>query len=99
MDIEIYEDNIPVREQARGVCEFLGMDPLYIANEGKMVVFVDGKDADRVLKAMKRNKYGKESVIIGEVSGGKKGSVLLNTVIGTKRIVDMHYSEQLPRIC
>jgi hydrogenase expression/formation protein HypE len=98
-NIEIYEEKIPVREQARGICEFLGMDPLYIANEGKMVVFVASDDADAVLKAMRGNKYGRKSIIIGEVTGDTNGSVFLNTTIGTKRIVDMHYSEQLPRIC
>jgi len=99
VDIDIYEEKIPVRVQTRGMCEFLGMDPLYIANEGKMVVFSGKDDAEAVLKAMKKNIYGKESAIIGEVSSGKNGSVFLNTGIGTKRIVDIHYSEQLPRIC
>ena len=83
-DIEIYEEAIPVRQQARGICEFLGMDPLYIANEGKMVVFAASDDADVVLQAMKNSKYGKDSVIIGEVSSGKKGSVFLNTKIRDK---------------
>ena len=98
-NIEISEVSIPLRQQARGICEFLGMDPLYIANEGKMVAFVGKDDAEVVLNAMKKNKYGKESVIIGEVKDNNRGIVLLNTEIGTKRIVDMHYSEQLPRIC
>jgi len=97
--IEVFEESIPLRQQARGICEFLGMDPLYIANEGKMVVFVDKDDAEIVLEAMKKNKYGKESAIIGEVKDSNRSIVLLNTEIGTKRIVDMHYSEQLPRIC
>ncbi len=98
-NIEIFEESIPLRQQARGICEFLGMDPLYIANEGKMVTFVGKDDAGIVLETMKKNKYGKESVIIGEVKNSSRGIVLLNTEIGTKRIVDMHYSEQLPRIC
>jgi len=98
-DIDIAEESIPVRLQTRGICEFLGMDPLYIANEGKMVVFVDGSDADKVLKAMKKSKYGKQSRIIGKVTSGGNGTVYLNTEIGTKRVVDIHYSEQLPRIC
>jgi hydrogenase expression/formation protein HypE len=99
LDIEIFEEDIPVRSQTRGICEFLGMDPLYIANEGKMVIFTASEDADKVLKAMKKNKYGRESVIIGKVSSKGKGSVFLNTQLGTRRLVDLHYSEQLPRIC
>jgi len=99
LDIEIFEEDIPVRIQTRGICEFLGMDPLYIANEGKMVIFAASEDADKILKAMKKNKYGRESVIIGKVSNKGKGSVFLNTQLGTRRLVDIHYSEQLPRIC
>ena len=99
LDIEIFEEDIPVRSQARGICEFLGMDPLYIANEGKMVIFSSSEDAGKVLEAMKKNKYGRESVIIGRVSNKGSGSVFLNTQLGTRRLVDIHYSEQLPRIC
>jgi hydrogenase expression/formation protein HypE len=99
LDIDIFEESIPVRNQTRGICEFLGMDPLYIANEGKMVIFASGGDADKVVKAMKKNKYGRDSKIIGKVSSKGKGSVFLNTQLGTRRLVDMHYSEQLPRIC
>lgn len=98
-DIEIFEDKIPVRSQSRGICEFLGMDPLYIANEGKMVIFVSSQDTDKVLDALKNNIYGRESKVIGKVSGKEKGLVFLNTQLGTRRLVDMHYSEQLPRIC
>ena len=82
-----------------GICKFLGLDPLYIANEGKMVAFVDSKDAQKVLGKMKKNIYGKESRIIGEVAGEGKGFVILNTELGTRRVLDLHYSEQLPRIC
>ncbi|MBA7606737.1 Carbamoyl dehydratase HypE [subsurface metagenome] len=82
-----------------GICEFLGLDPLYIANEGKMVAFVDRRDADKILQSMKKNKYGKDSQIIGEVTEKGKGLVILNTKLGTRRLLDLHYSEQLPRIC
>lgn len=100
--IDLYEDKIPVKREVKGICEFLGLDPLYIANEGKMVVFVDKNDADTVLDVMKKNKYGKDSCIIGEVTKkekGKYGSVILITKLGTRRIIDLNYSEQLPRIC
>jgi len=101
-NINIFEDKIPIKKEVRGICEFLGLDPLYIANEGKMIVFVDKKDADCVLHAMKKNRYGKESCIIGEVtekSKNKEEKVILTTKLGTKRILDLHFSEQLPRIC
>ena len=96
---EIDKSKIPLKKEARGLCEFLGMDPLYIANEGKMVIFVGSKDGQKVLEAMKKNKYGKDSQIIGKVVKKGEGIVVLNTEIGTKRILDLHYSEQLPRIC
>jgi len=99
LDIDLFQESVPLQKQARGICEFLGMDPLYIANEGKMVVFVDSADADNVLEVMRSNKYGKESAIIGEVAKKGKGTVILKTEIGTERILDLHYSEQLPRIC
>jgi len=98
-NINIYENKIPVKKEVRGICEFLGLDPLYIANEGKMVVFTDKKDVDAVLKAMRKNRYGKDSCIIGEVTEKGKGNVTLTTSIGTKRVLDLPFSEQLPRIC
>jgi len=99
LDIDLFQESVPLRKQARGICEFLGMDPLYIANEGKMVAFVGRDDADKVLEIMRSSKYGKESAIIGEVLKEGKGIVVLKTDIGTERLLDLHYSEQLPRIC
>ena len=96
--ITIYEDKIPVRDEVRGVCEILGFDPLYVANEGKIVVIVPQKNAEEVLAVMKRNRYGEHSSIIGEVNNGSAG-VRLRTVIGSTRVVDMISGEQLPRIC
>jgi len=98
-NIAIHQDKIPVKREVVGICEFLGLDPLYIANEGKIVVFVDKDDAEKVLQSMRKNKYGRSSQIIGEVTDSGQGMVVLNTTIGTKRILDMHYSKQLPRIC
>ncbi|MCL5771531.1 MAG: hydrogenase expression/formation protein HypE [Actinobacteria bacterium] len=96
----IYEDKIPIKKEVTGLCEFLGLDPLYIANEGKIIVFVDAADADKVLDAMKKNKYGKDSCVIGEVTQKSSlNTVLFKTKIGTNRILDKFYSEQLPRIC
>jgi hydrogenase expression/formation protein HypE len=98
-DIDLFQENVPIQKQARGICEFLGMDPLYIANEGKMVAFIGSDDAENVLEVMKSSKYGKKSAIIGEVVKKGRGNVILKTEIGTERILDLHYSEQLPRIC
>ena len=97
--IAIHQDKIPIKREVVGICEFLGLDPLYIANEGKIAVFVDKDDAEKVLQSMRKNKYGRSSQIIGEVTDSGQGMVVLNTTIGTKRILDMHYSKQLPRIC
>ena len=97
--IVLYEDKIPVKEAVRGACEILGLDPLYVANEGKMIVIVPPEEAEAVLKAMRNNKYGRESAIIGEVTGDKPGRVIMKTRLSTSRIVDMLSGELLPRIC
>ncbi|MCX6347660.1 MAG: hydrogenase expression/formation protein HypE [Actinobacteria bacterium] len=97
---DVFEEKIPVKREARSLCEFLGLDPLYIANEGKMLIFVDASHADKVLDAMKKNKYGHNSLIIGEVIKKMEfGAVAYKTKIGTTRFLDKFYSEQLPRIC
>jgi len=99
VSIRIEEKNIPVREEVLGACEMLGFDPLYVANEGKLVAIVPDKDAARILKAMRKNKYGKDAVIIGEVAAEKPGRVVMKTVLGAHRIVDMLVGDLLPRIC
>ena len=97
--IIINENSIPISEEVKGACEILGIDPLYIANEGKLVAFVPESDTNNVLKAMRSHPLGKESVIIGKVVTGNTGSVVLKTSIGTSRVIDMLSGEQLPRIC
>jgi len=99
VEIEIDEENIPVQEEVRAACEILGYDLLYLANEGKLVAFVSPEVVPEVLKKMRKNKYGKESKIIGRVTKKSEGKVYLRTTIGGKRIVDMLTGEQLPRIC
>jgi len=99
VDVEINEGDISVQEEVRAACEILGYDPLYLANEGKVVTFVPSEIAPEVFKKMRKNKYGKESKIIGRVVRKSEGKVYLNTIIGGKRIVDMLTGEQLPRIC
>jgi hydrogenase expression/formation protein HypE len=97
--IRIREDRIPVKAEVGGLCELLGLDPLYLANEGKLIAFVAPEDADAVLKAMRQDPYGREAVLIGEVTAEHPGKVFMNTRIGGTRIVDMLAGEQLPRIC
>jgi hydrogenase expression/formation protein HypE len=97
--IEINEQNVPAKPAVRAACEMLGFDPLYVANEGKLVAFVKESDAAKVLEVMKKTKYGKEAVVIGKVIGTGKSQVRLKTAIGGTRLVDMLPGEMLPRIC
>jgi hydrogenase expression/formation protein HypE len=97
--IEIAEDRIPVREEVKGACEILGLDPLYVANEGKLVAIVSADIADQIIVRMKENIYGRDACIIGEVKAEPQGIVALKTGFGGTRIVDMLVGEQLPRIC
>ncbi|WP_460200728.1 hydrogenase expression/formation protein HypE [Scytonema sp. NUACC21] len=97
--IRLDEQALPVREEVKGVCEILGLDPLYLANEGKLVVIVGEENAETVLSAMKSHPAGKDSCLVGEVISSPPGIVLLKTAFGAERIVDMLVGEQLPRIC
>lgn len=97
--IEIREDLIPVREEVKGACEILGLDPLYVANEGKLVAVVSAEIADKIIARMKENIHGRQACIIGEVKAEPQGIVAMTTGFGGTRIVDMLAGEQLPRIC
>jgi hydrogenase expression/formation protein HypE len=97
--ITIVEDLIPVSEEVLGACEILGFDPLYVANEGKLIAFVAPAAADTVFAAMRTHPLGNNSVIIGEVVADHPGTVIMKTRIGGSRVVDMLSGEQLPRIC
>jgi hydrogenase expression/formation protein HypE len=97
--IEINEEDIFIKENVRGICELLGFDPLYVANEGKVVMVVAAEDAEKVLEALRADEYGKDASIIGEVTDVHRGRAWLNTGIGGRRIIDMLAGEQLPRIC
>ncbi len=99
LGIEIYENQLPILEEVKGACEILGLDPLYIANEGKVLVFVPKEEADKVLSVMKAHKYGKNSAIIGKLCNEHPKMLRMKTTIGSTRIVDMISGEQLPRIC
>ncbi len=97
--IRIREAAIPVNEVVRGACEILGLDPLYLANEGKLVAIVPGAAAQTVLAAMRAHPAGRAAAIVGEVTPAPVGSVILSTAFGGDRIVDTLVGEQLPRIC
>lgn len=97
--IRIEESKVPARDAVRAACEMLGYDPLYVANEGKLVAIVAPEDGDQILEAMRGDPNGREAAIIGEVVSEPEGRVLLTTAIGGTRIVDMLAGEMLPRIC
>ncbi|HKX32116.1 MAG TPA: hydrogenase expression/formation protein HypE [Blastocatellia bacterium] len=97
--IQIVEEKIPVREEVKGACEILGLDPLYVANEGKLVAIVSREIAEPLVSRMKDHPYGRAACIIGEVKPAPQGIVSLATGFGGTRIVEMLTGEQLPRIC
>lgn len=97
--IEIRETAIPIKEPVRGVCEILGLDPLFFANEGKMVLFCPEKYAGSILEVMRDDPYGKDAAVIGTVAAEHKGRLILETVIGGSRQIDLPAGELLPRIC
>lgn len=97
--IRIYEASLPVDDAVAGICELLGFDPLYIANEGKLLCIVPSAQADEVLAAIRKDPNGKAACVIGEVTDANAGRVVMQTRIGGERIVDMLAGEQLPRIC
>ncbi len=99
VSIEIEETAILVREEVRGACELLGLDPLYVANEGKLLAIVAPEAADEIVEAMRCDPHGLEAAIIGTVGGESAGLVTMKTAFGSTRIVDMLAGEQLPRIC
>jgi hydrogenase expression/formation protein HypE len=95
----INENKIPARPAVAAACEMLGFDPLYIANEGKLIAIVHPERANQVLEAMRQVKYGEEAVVIGEIQPTPQGRVLMRTQIGSTRVVDILAGEMLPRIC
>ena len=97
--IKIVEAQIPLKKEVAAACELLGFDPLYLANEGKLLAFVAPQDAEATLAAVKSDPFGKDAAVIGEVVEDHTGQVILETRIGGSRIVDMLAGEQLPRIC
>jgi hydrogenase expression/formation protein HypE len=97
--IEIEETATPIREEVKAFCEILGLDPLYLANEGKIVVVAPPEEARAALVAMRAHPLGVRAAVIGRIQAGEAGRVTMRTVFGGRRIVDMLVGEQLPRIC
>jgi len=99
LGIIIDEERIPFREEVKSASEMLGIDPLTVANEGKVLISVSEDDAEHVLKEMRKSKYGKNSEIIGEVTKENRGKVILKTIIGGKRILEKPRGDPVPRVC
>jgi len=99
VSIVIDEDSLPIKREVQGVCELLGMDPLYMANEGKLLCFVPADKVEVVLATLKKNQYGKDAQIIGEVVKAGEPKVLLRALSGGTRIINLLAGDQLPRIC
>jgi hydrogenase expression/formation protein HypE len=97
--IELNEQSILIRDDVKGACEMLGLDPLYVANEGKLVAIVDPAAAETLVSAMRKHPLGRDSAIIGRVTEDRRCLVTMRTALGTTRIVDMLAGDQLPRIC
>jgi hydrogenase expression/formation protein HypE len=97
--VRLKESALPMRREVRAACEMLGLDPLYVANEGKLIAVVPAADAPRLLAAMRSHRYGRDAVIIGEVVADHKGMVVMNSLVGGERAVTLLAGEQLPRIC
>ncbi len=97
--IRLEEDKLVVEDAVRGMCELLGFDPLYVANEGKVVMVVPPEDASRVVTALKRHPFGKKAAVIGEITAENPGKAWLETAVGGKRMIEMLSGQQLPRIC
>jgi hydrogenase expression/formation protein HypE len=97
--IRLEEEAIPVRDAVRGACEMLGLDPMYVANEGKLIAIANAAVADKLVDAMRRHPLGLEARVIGTVEAQNPGLVTMRTIYGTTRVVDMLAGDQLPRIC
>jgi len=96
---KLIEEDIPVVEEVKGICGLLGLDPLYVANEGKIVIIADAASAEGITAELKNSVYGKNAAIIGEIDSVYPGKVYVETFIGGKRLLPLLIEEQLPRIC
>ncbi len=99
VSIELEENKLPIDQAVRAVCDMLGLDPLYMANEGKLVLILPEASAQKALDALRAHQYGQKAALIGKVHEKSSGKVWLRTTLGTTRVLDMLTSEMLPRIC
>ncbi|MDY6970232.1 MAG: hydrogenase expression/formation protein HypE [Spirochaetota bacterium] len=99
LSAKIYQDLIPIKDEVKGICEILGLDPLYVANEGKILMIVDDNEAENILNTIKDNDNGTDAAIIGEIDTEFPGKAYIETYIGGRRILPLLVEEQLPRIC
>lgn len=99
LGVRLNETSLPVSRTVRGVCELLGLDPLYVANEGKLLAVVSSETADSALEALRSHPFGRDSAVIGEITSENPGIVVLETLFGGTRVVDMLVGDPLPRIC
>jgi hydrogenase expression/formation protein HypE len=97
--VRLAEAALPIRPEVQGACEILGLDPLYVANEGKLIAVVPPGDADRLLDVMRGHPLGKHAAVIGEVVADHPQMVTMTSVVGGERVVTLLAGEQLPRIC
>jgi hydrogenase expression/formation protein HypE len=97
--LQVLEDRLVINEKVKGICELLGFDPLYVANEGKVVIVAGEQDAEKLISIMHNHPLGRNASIIGEITSDHKGTAWLETLIGGKRIINMLSGQQLPRIC
>jgi len=99
LSAKLVEDNIPVSDEVKGICGILGLDPLYVANEGKIVIVADSSSAEGIVAELKKSEYGKNAAVAGEIDSVYPGKVYIETFIGGKRLLPLLIEEQLPRIC
>ena len=99
LGIRLFQNSLPVRDEVKGICEMLGMDPLYMANEGKALLIADGNQADGLVHTLRKSPYGKNAAVIGTVTDEYPDKVFLSTLAGGNRVIDMLSGDQLPRIC
>jgi hydrogenase expression/formation protein HypE len=99
LSISLYENALPVSDEVKGICEMLGMDPMFMANEGKVLIIADSEQADNIVALLKNSPYGKDACIIGTVTDHFRDKVYINTLAGGSRVVGMLTGDQLPRIC
>jgi len=97
--VKLIEDQIPVSEEVKGICAILGLDPLYVANEGKIIIISEPDAAEGIVAELKKSEYGRDAAVIGEIDSVYPGKVYVETYIGGKRLLPLLVEEQLPRIC